>query len=63
MEDWVVSPLKKKKLFFVALGLLWRIWAFSSCGEQALLFVAVHRLLIAVVSLVVETGSNMCMLP
>jgi len=33
-------PLKKKKIFFVALGLLWRIWAFSSCGEQAPLFVA-----------------------
>ena len=44
----------KKKFFFVALGLLWRIWAFSSCGEQAPLFVAVYRLLLAVVSLVVE---------
>ena len=28
--------------------------AFSSCGEQGLLFFAVHRLLIVVASLVVE---------
>ena len=28
------------------------MWAFSSCGEWGLLFVAVHRLLIAVASLV-----------
>ena len=30
--------------------------AFSSCGEQGLLFVAVHGLLIAVASLVVQHG-------
>ena len=30
--------------------------AFSSCGERGLLFIAVHRLLIAVASLVVEHG-------
>ena len=30
--------------------------AFSSCGERGLLFVAVHRLLIAVASLVAEHG-------
>ena len=29
-------------------------WAFSSCGEQGLLFVVVHRLLIAVASFVAE---------
>ena len=29
---------------------------FSGCGEQGLLFVAIHRLLIAVASLVVEHG-------
>ena len=29
---------------------------FSSCGERGLLFVAVHRLLIAVASLVAEHG-------
>ena len=32
------------------------MWAFSSCGERGLLFVAVHELLIAVASLVVEHG-------
>ena len=31
-------------------------WAFSSCGERGLLFVAVRRLLIAVASLVAEHG-------
>ena len=31
-------------------------WAFSSCGERGLLFVAVHGLLIAVASLVAEHG-------
>ena len=30
--------------------------AFPSCGERGLLFVAVHGLLIAVASLVVEHG-------
>ena len=30
--------------------------SFSSCGEQGLLFVAVHGLLIAVASLVAEHG-------
>ena len=38
------------------LGLRCRAWAFSSCGEKGLLFVAVHGLLIAVASLVVEHG-------
>ena len=31
-------------------------WAFSSCGERGLLFVAVRVLLIAVASLVAEHG-------
>ena len=35
-----------------ALGLLCCAWVFSSCGEQGLLFVVVHVLLIAVASLV-----------
>ena len=39
-----------------ALGLRCCTRAFSSCGEQGLLFVAVCRLLIAVASLVVEHG-------
>ena len=39
-----------------ALGLCCCAWAFSSCGEQGLLFVAMRELLIAVASLVVEHG-------
>ena len=42
-------------LFLAALGLRCCAWAFSSCGEQGLL-VAVHGLLIAVASLLVEHG-------
>ena len=43
-------------LFMAALGLHCCAWAFSSCGERGLLFVAVHGLLIAVASLVAEHG-------
>ena len=43
-------------LFLAVLGLCCCARAFSSCGERRLLFVAVHRLLIAVASLVVEHG-------
>ena len=38
------------------LGLHCCAWAFSSCGEQGLLFVAVHGLLTAVASLLAEQG-------
>ena len=38
------------------LGLCCCTRAFSSCGKQGLLFVAVRRLLIVVASLVVEHG-------
>ena len=41
-------------LFLAVLGLCCCAWAFSSCGEQGLLFVAVCGLLIAVASLVAE---------
>ena len=41
-----------------ALGLRWWAWAYSSCGKWGLLFAAVHRLLIAVPSLVVEHRSQ-----
>ena len=41
-------------LFLAALGLRCCAWAFSSCGERGLLFVAVHGLLIAVASLAAE---------
>ena len=40
--------------FSAALGLCCCMQAFSSSGERGLLFVAVHGLLIAVASLVVE---------
>ena len=44
-------------LFLAALGLRWVFArAFSSCGEQGLLFVVVHGLLIVVASLVAEHG-------
>ena len=38
------------------LGLCCCVWAFSSCSQQGLLFVAVHGLLIVVASLVAEHG-------
>ena len=43
-------------LFLFALGLCCCAWAFSSCGERGLLFVAVRGLLTAVASLVAEHG-------
>ena len=43
-------------LLLAALGLCCCVWAFSSCGERGLLFVAVRGLLIAVASLVAEHG-------
>ena len=43
-------------LFLAVLGLHCYVWAFSSCGEQGLLFVAMRGLLIAVASLVAEHG-------
>ena len=51
--------LKKKFIYFIylflaALGLHCCARAFSSCGEQGLLFIAVRRLLVAVASLVAE---------
>ena len=43
-------------IFLAALGLHCCARAFSSCSERGLLFVVVHRLLIAVASLVVGHG-------
>ena len=43
-------------LFLAVLGLRCCVQAFSSCGERGLLFIVVHRLLIAVASLVAEHG-------
>ena len=45
-------------LFLAVLGLHCCARAFSSCSEHGLLFVAVHRLLIAVASLLQSTGSR-----
>ena len=52
-------PFLKTKfiyLFLAVLGLCRCARAFSSCGEQGLLFLAVRGLLIAVASLVAEHG-------
>ena len=50
------NKLKNIYLFLVVLGLCCCTQAVSSCGEQGLLFIVVHGLLIAVASLVVEYG-------
>ena len=50
----VKNFLKKQFILFLAVRCC--TWAFSSCGEQGLLFVVVHGLLIAVASLVAEHG-------
>ena len=47
-------------LFLAVLGLCCCAWAFSSCGEWRLLFVAVCGLLVAVVSLVAEHRLYAC---
>ena len=47
-------------LFMAALGLHCCARAFSSCGKRGLLFAAMHRLLIAVASLVAEHGLQAC---
>ena len=47
---------KKVYLLLAAWGLRCCMQAFSSCGEQGLLFVVVRGLLFAVASLVVEQG-------
>ena len=43
-------------LFLATLGLRCCARAFSSCGEQGLLFIAVRGLLVALASLVAEHG-------
>ena len=50
------SALKKKKITLAVLSLHCCIWAFSSCSEWGLLFIAVLRFLIAVASLVAAQG-------
>ena len=61
LQKHMEKMIKKKNLFiyilFLAvLGLCCCMRAFSRCGEQGLLFMAVHGLLIAVASLVAEHG-------
>ena len=57
---WLASPSYYSVLllffffFMAALGLGCRVQTFSSCSEQGPLFVAVHGLLIAVASLVIQ---------
>ena len=55
-KNFLLLFLKFIYLFIAALGLCCCTWAFSSCGEQGLLFVAVRGLLIVVASLVAEHG-------
>ena len=43
-------------LFLAVLGLRCCAWAFSSCSERGLLFIAVRGLLVAVASLAAEHG-------
>ena len=47
-------------LFLAVLGLHCCMQAFSSCGKQGLLFIAVHGLPLTVASLVGSTGSRAC---
>ena len=54
--NWNFKKILFIYLFMAALGLRCCVQAFSSCGEQWLLFIAVHRFLIAVASLVAEHG-------
>ena len=50
------SFLKMYLLTFACVDLRCCMWAFSSCGERRLLFIAVHRFLFAVAPLVAERG-------
>ena len=61
METFLGPVLRTEGDIFVCLFVFWAAsglpccaWAFSNCGEQGLLFVAVRGLLIAVASLVAE---------
>ena len=62
LHDCLFLFLKKIfiHLFLAALGLRYFVRAFSSCGEQGLLFIAVHGLLIVGASLVAEHRLSSC---
>ena len=53
---WEIADFLFFFFFLAALGLRCCAWAFSSCSERGLLFIAVRGLLIVVASLVVEHG-------
>ena len=52
----MVFTFLKKFIYFWLRWVFIAARAFSSCGEPGLLFIAVHRLLIVVSSLVAEHG-------
>ena len=52
--------IQESILFFFFFFLFLAAWAFSSSGKQRLLFVVVHRLLIAVDSLAAEHRLSSC---
>ena len=58
----IIFFLKINLFIYLFLAVLGRCcaWAFSSCGEQGPLFVAVRGLLIVVASLVAEHGLQAC---
>ena len=56
----VLNFFKNFYLFLAVLGLRCCVRAFSSCGEQGLVFIVVHVLLIAVASLVAVHRLNSC---
>ena len=58
--NFILFYFKFIYLFSAALGLCCCTRAFSSCDEWGLLFVAVRGLLIAVASLIVEHGLQVC---
>ena len=55
----LINSFLKFCLFLAVLGLRCFAWAFSSCGERGLLFIAVHGLLTAMPP-VVEHGLVVC---
>ena len=52
--EFIMIIFKSFIYFLAALGLHCYAWAFSSCGEQGLLSMVVHRHFIAVASPVAE---------
>ena len=55
-DNWALELVKLFYLFIYLFLILGCVQAFSSCGEQGLLFIAAPGLLTAVASLVAEHG-------